>query len=265
MSLTFCSLGSGSKGNSYLLASEKTKLLVDAGLNAKNITCRLNEIGVDIKDITAILVTHEHSDHVSGINVLCKKYGIDVYANEKTMLKLVSKKVITENKNMRIFNVGESFYVGDIDVFPFKTPHDSACSCGFSLFCRGAKVTVATDIGHMTKTVLSACEYSDILVLEANHDVQMLIDGPYTQYLKNRVGGAYGHLSNELCGKTLAYLLDKGLKQVLLAHLSEENNTPELALATVKQFLEEKGAKVGKDVCVEVADQHLVSKCYLIE
>lgn len=265
MALTFCALGSGSKGNSYLLASEKTKLLIDAGLNAKNIVGRLGEIGVDIKDINAILVTHEHSDHVAGINVICKKYGIDVYANEKTMLKLVSKKTVIENKNMRIFTNGESFYVGDIDVFPFKTPHDSACSCGFSLFCRGAKITVATDIGHMTKTVLSACEHSDVLVLEANHDVQMLVDGPYTQYLKNRVGGAYGHLSNELCGKTLAYLLDKGLKQVLLAHLSEENNTPELALKTVTQFLEEKGAQVGKDVFVDVAEQNNVGKCYLVE
>ena len=265
MSLTFCSLGSGSKGNSYLLASKKTKLLIDAGLNAKNIAYRLSEIGVDIKDITAILVTHEHSDHVAGIKVLSKKYDIPVYANEKTMLKLLGKDTIAENKNARTFSLGESFYIGDIDIYPFKTPHDSVCSCGFSLFCRGAKVTIATDIGHMTKTVLSACEYSDILVLEANHDVQMLMEGPYTQYLKNRVQGAYGHLSNEVCGKTLAYLLDKGLKQVILAHLSQENNTCELALKTVTQFLEEKGAVIGKDVLVDIATQDELGKCYLIE
>ncbi len=264
MSLIFCSLGSGSKGNCYLLASEKTKLLIDAGLNSKNIVLKLEELGVSAEEISAILVTHEHSDHVAGIKVFSKKYNVPVYANEKTMLKLFEKEVISENKNARTFTVGESFYVNDIDVYPFKTPHDSACSCGFSFFCRGAKVTVATDIGHMTKTVLSACENSDVLVLEANHDVQMLIDGPYSPYLKNRVQGAYGHLSNEVCGKTLAYLLDKGLKQVLLAHLSQENNTAELALETVTEFLKEKGAVVGKDVFVDVADQNERGKCYLI-
>lgn len=262
VAVTFCALGSGSKGNSYLVAGNKNRILIDAGLTAKTIEGHLAAIGVHPAELDGILVTHEHSDHIAGIKVFAGRYDIPVYANEPTMLALLKKTGGLREKNIRIFTTGEDFFVGEFDITPFKTPHDSASSCGFSVYCRGSKVTVATDIGHMTRTVLNACKGSDILVLEANHDMDMLLNGPYSPFLKQRVQGPNGHLSNDVCGKTLAYLLDEGLKQVVLAHLSEENNQPQLAYSTVCAFLEERGATVGKDVLVDIAAQHQRGKCY---
>ena len=178
------------------------------------------------------------------------------------MIALLRKTGGLEEKNIRLFTTGEDFFIGEFDITPFKTPHDSASPCGFSVYCRGSKITVATDIGHMTRTVLNACKGSDILVLEANHDLDMLLNGPYSPFLKQRVQGPNGHLSNDVCGKTLAYLLDEGLKQIILAHLSEENNLPQLAYSTVCTFLQERGAIAGRDVYVDVAAQYQRGKCY---
>ena len=262
MAVTFCALGSGSKGNSYLVAGNNNRILVDAGLTAKTIECHLSAIGVYPGELDGILVTHEHTDHIAGIKVLSKRYDIPVYANEPTMIALLRKTGGLEEKNIRIFTTGEDFFIGEFDITPFKTPHDSASPCGFSVYCRGSKITVATDIGHMTRTVLNACKGSDILVLEANHDLDMLLNGPYSPFLKQRVQGPNGHLSNDVCGKTLAYLLDEGLKQIILAHLSEENNLPQLAYSTVCTFLQERGAVAGRDVYVDVAAQYQRGKCY---
>ncbi len=264
MALTFCTLGSGSKGNSYLIATEKNKILIDAGLSAKYICTALEEIGVSANEIDGIIITHEHSDHIAGTRVLSKKYGIPLYANEKTLAEVARKYSDIESKNLRTFNNGESFYIGGFDISPFKTPHDSVSSCGFSVYSGINKVTVATDIGHMTRNVLENLKNSDILVLEANHDLDMLINGPYNAFLKQRVQGPNGHLSNEVCGKTLAYLLDYGLNRVVLAHLSEENNTPECAYNTVIKHLNERGAEDGKDVFIEIASQNERGKCYRI-
>ena len=264
MAITFCSLGSGSKGNSYLVADENNKILIDAGFSSKIVETRLESIGVKPNEINGIVITHEHSDHISGVNVFSRKFDIPVYANEKTMLAMLKKCGGLDEKNIRIFNNNEDFHIGRLDITPFKTPHDSVCSCGFSVFSKGCKVTVATDLGHVTKRVVNACVNSDILVLEANHDIQMLLNGPYTQFLKQRVQGPNGHLSNDLCGKTIAYLLDYGIKQVFLAHLSKENNTHAIALETVCSHIEQRGAKNGVDVNIETLMQDAPSKCYRI-
>ncbi len=262
MSVTFCALGSGSKGNSYLIATEKNKILVDAGLSAKCIADNLNELGVKPNEIDGIIVTHEHMDHIAGIKVFSKKYDVPVYANEKTMGAILHKIPDMESKNVRTFTNSQSFYIGSLDISPFKTPHDSACSCGFSIYSGLNKITVATDLGHMNSSILENLKHSDILVLEANHDLEMLIKGPYSPFLKQRVQGPKGHLSNDLCGETLAYLLDYGLKQVILAHLSEENNTPSLAYNTVCSHLYKRGAQDKVDVNIDIAMQHTRGKCY---
>lgn len=264
MSVIFCALGSGSKGNSYLIGNEKNKILVDAGLSAKCIADNLLELGVKPSEIDGIIVTHEHMDHIAGIRVLSKKYGIPVYANEKTMSAILHKMPDMESRFIRTFKNSENFYIGTLDVSPFKTPHDSVCSCGFSVYSGINKVTVATDLGHMNSSVMENLKYSDILVLEANHDIQMLIKGPYSPFLKQRVQGPKGHLSNDLCGQTLAKLLDYGLNKVILAHLSEENNTHEIAYNTVVKHLLERGAKDKKDVFIDVASQTQRGKCYRI-
>lgn len=262
MAVTFCTLGSGSKGNSYLIAGEKTKILVDAGLTAKAITDRLQEIHVAGEEINGIIITHEHIDHIAGVRVFSQKFQVPVYANAPTMGEILRKQPGIEKQNIRLFTTGESFLIGKMEILPFKTPHDSISSCAFSVFCGNSKITVATDIGHMTKTILEACKYSDLLVLEANHDLQMLLNGPYSPFLKQRIQGPNGHLSNDICGKTIAHLLDYGLKQVILAHLSEENNTPECAYRAVCDQLALRGAQDGKDVYIEVAAQHRRGKCY---
>lgn len=265
MAVTFCTLGSGSKGNSYLIKGDKNTILVDAGLTAKTITKHLAELDVNPSDIDGIIITHEHSDHIGGVNVLSKNYSIPVYANEKTMLQVLRKCPGIASKNVRTFITGEDFFIGEMNICPFKTPHDSVDSCGFSVYCKRNKITVATDLGHMTKTVLEALKQSDLLVLEANHDLDMLINGPYPPYLKQRVQGPKGHLANGVCADTAAHLLDFGLKQLILAHLSEENNTPELAYTAVCSALSARGAKDKKDVNVEVAAQYQRGKCFLLE
>lgn len=262
MSVTFCALGSGSKGNSYLVATEKNKILIDAGLSAKCIGDNLLELGVSPKEIDGIIVTHEHADHIGGIRVFSKKYDVPVYANEKTMAAILRKVPDLSGKNVRTFENSKSFFIGGFDISPFKTPHDSACSCGFSVYSGMNKITIATDLGHVNSSILENLKNSDILVLESNHDLDMLIKGPYTPFLKQRVQGPRGHLSNDLCGQTLAYLLDYGIKQVILAHLSEENNTPQIAYNTVCAHLNKRGAKDGTDVIIDIAMQHARGKCY---
>ncbi len=264
MAVMFCALSSGSKGNSYLIKGEKNTILVDAGLNAKTTAMHLESIGVDPHEIDGIIVTHEHSDHICGIKVLTKKYNIPIYANEKTMAKITSKADTILPQNIRTFTNGEDFFIGEMNITPFKTPHDSVDSCGFSIYCKQNKITVATDLGHMTKTILSNCENSDLLVLEANHDLEMLQNGPYSEKLKSRIQGPHGHISNDMCGKTAAYLLKHGLRQLILAHLSDENNTPDLAYSTVFEYLQNEGAQVGKDVFLDVALQSQRGKCYLL-
>lgn len=264
MSVTFCTLGSGSKGNCYLVATEKNKILVDAGLSAKNIKENLLELGVSPCEIDGIIVTHEHADHINGVRVFSKKYDVPVYANEKTMAAILRKIPDLAPKNVRTFENSKSFFIGGFDISPFKTPHDSACSCGFSIYSGINKVTVATDLGHINSSIVENLKHSDILVLESNHDLEMLIKGPYSPFLKQRVQGSRGHLSNELCGQTLAYLLDYGLKQVILAHLSEDNNTPELAYNTVCAHLNKRGAKDGVDVNIDIAKQYQRGNYYRI-
>lgn len=261
----FCALSSGSKGNSYLVAGEKSRILIDAGTTAKYLTDSLTSIGVSPEELDGIVVTHEHSDHIAAIKVLAKKYDLPVYANAKTMQEILAKSGELPKKNVRVFETGVDFCIGDLDIVPFRTPHDSVSSCGFSVYHKANKLTVATDIGHMTKTVLEACKQSDLLVLEANHDVDMLLNGPYSPYLKQRVQGPNGHLCNEVCGKTLAYLLDFGLKQAILAHLSEENNTPETAYKTVCDCLAERGAADQKDIRLDIALQNQRGRCYKLE
>lgn len=265
MGLTFCSLASGSKGNAYVLCSGRAKILIDAGISAKRIKDQLAEIGVAPESLDGILVTHEHSDHINGIRVLSSKYDIPVYANEETMEELLHKCPELAPKNVRTFSAGENFYIQDIDISPFATPHDSVYSVGYSLYNGQHKVTVATDLGHMNARILQAAANSDILVLESNHDLHMLINGPYPQMLKRRIQGKYGHLSNEACGRTLAQLCKGHIGQVLLAHLSEENNTPQTAYATVKAILEDEGIALGKDVMLDVAVQERRSACYILK
>ncbi len=235
--LKFCSLYSGSTGNSLYVQSDCSKILIDAGESAKKIENALSSISVNISDLDGILVTHEHSDHVKSLGTISKKYNIPVFANNETWDAMPKQKDKIEEKNQKHFNVSEKFNIGDLEILPFSIPHDAANPCGFNIFNNSSKLSIATDLGHMTKDIISKLENSSFLLLESNYDPQILKLCSYPYLLKERIAGPNGHLSNIMAGKTISYLLKYGLKEVMLGHLSKENNFPELAYQTVTQEL----------------------------
>lgn len=229
----FCSLYSGSSGNSLFVQTENTKILIDAGESAKKITEALSLIHVDVNELDGILVTHEHSDHVKGLGTLSKKYNIPVYANVKTWDAMPEQDAKILDVNHKIFNPSENFEIGDLKISPFSIPHDAANPCGFNIFHENRKISIATDIGHMTSPVIHKLEDSSFILLEANYDPNILKCSRYPYALKERIAGPNGHLANSDAGKTVSYLMKSGLSKAMLGHLSKENNFPELAYKTV--------------------------------
>lgn len=234
----FCTLYSGSSGNCSLIQTDSTKILIDAGQSAKKIEEALNTINVDPFSINGILVTHEHSDHVKGLGILSKKFHIPVYANIETWNAMQNQKEKIENENIKFFSFNK-LSIGDIDVRPFSIPHDAANPCGFNVYHNDKKMSIATDIGHIDKEILESLSNSNFLLLEANYEPEVLKYSKYPYLLKSRISGPNGHLSNIDAGKTISYLVNRGLDKVMLGHLSHENNFPELAYKTVVEQLME--------------------------
>ena len=234
----FCTLYSGSSGNCSFVQTDSTKILVDAGQSAKKIEEALSSIDVDPFSIDGILVTHEHSDHIKGIGILSKKFHIPVYANLETWNAMEKQKEKVEEDNIKLFTFNK-FSIGDINVKPFSIPHDAANPCGFNIFNNDKKISIATDIGHMNMKILQNLLNSDFLLLEANYEPEVLRYSKYPYLLKSRISGPNGHLSNIDAGKTISYLVNKGLDKVMLGHLSNESNFPELAYKTVVEQLME--------------------------
>ena len=264
MRLTLCPLVSGSSGNSIYISCGGVRLLVDAGVSAARIEANLREIGVDIRDIDGLLITHEHVDHIRGIGVLCRKYGIPVYANEGTWQGIFLKETHIPARCVRTFFTGEDFYIGGMNINPFPIPHDANEPVGFAFNARGLRCAVATDIGHINKTWMNAVSGCQALVLEANHDIEMVERGPYPKRLQNRILGRNGHLNNVDCAKALLELAKHGARAVSLAHLSADNNLPELAYNTVCEALWEAGLTVGEDISVSVARRDRVSDMLIV-
>lgn len=229
----FCSLFSGSTGNSLLIQSDNTKVLVDAGESAKKIVSALSLLDVDISDIDAILVTHEHSDHVKSLGTLSKKYSIPVYANKKTWDAMSDQREKILNENQKTFDTNKEFEVKDLSFRPFQIPHDAADPCGFNIFNKDKKISIATDLGHITPEILNSLEKSSFILLESNYDSNILKYSKYPYSLKQRIAGPNGHLSNNTSGILISKLINTGLSSVMLGHLSKENNFPELAYKTV--------------------------------
>lgn len=231
--LSFTSLYSGSTGNSLLVQTENTNILIDTGVSAKKIIDALTSFDININNIDAILITHEHIDHVNSLGTLSSRYNIPVYANQKTWENMAKQREKISEENQKLFNINEEFEINDLKINSFSIPHDAADPCGFNIYKDNKKISIATDIGHMNKEILSKLEGSNFLMLEANYDPEILKCCSYPYKLKTRISGPNGHLSNEMAGKTISYLLNKGLTKVTLGHLSKENNFPELAYKTV--------------------------------
>ena len=264
MQLTLCPLVSGSAGNSIYISCGGVKLLVDCGVSAARVVANLREIGVSIDDIDGILITHEHVDHVRGLGVLCRKHGVPVYANEGTWQGIFLKETNIPARCVRTFFTGEDFYIGGMNIRPFSIPHDATEPVGFAFDYQGMRCAVATDIGHITQGWMNAISGCQALVLEANHDVEMVERGPYPKRLQQRILGRSGHLNNADCAKALLTLAKNGVKAVSLAHLSADNNLPELAYNTVCEALADAGYRVGEDISVTVARRDRVSDMMIL-
>lgn len=232
----FCSLFSGSSGNCSLVQTNSTKILIDAGESTKKICDALTSIQIDPTCIDAILITHEHSDHVKGLGTFSKKFNIPVYANKETWDAMKSQREKIEEKNINYFSF-DKFSIKDLDINPFSIPHDAANPCGFNIYHNNKKISIATDIGHINKEIIDNLKNSSFLLLEANYEPEVLKCSSYPYLLKERIKGPTGHLSNLDAGKTISYLTNHGLNNVMLGHLSKENNFPELAYKTVVEEL----------------------------
>ncbi|MBR2786022.1 MAG: MBL fold metallo-hydrolase [Clostridia bacterium] len=248
----FCSLYSGSSGNSLFVQTNKTKLLVDCGESAKKIITSLSDIDINIEDIDAILITHEHIDHVKSLGTLSKKYNIPVYTNIETLNAMPEQKNKIKTSNVHLFDFSKDFSIGDLQIHPFPIPHDAANPSAFNIFYNDKKLSIATDIGHITPEIMNNLEKSIFLLLESNYDPNILKCSPYPYHLKKRIAGPYGHLSNNVAAETIAHLINLGLKNVVLGHLSKENNFPELAYKTViDEIIHQKYSE--KDINLSVA------------
>ncbi len=253
-------LASGSTGNAIYVATERTSLLIDVGITGKQAEASLQEIGVDPSELKAILVTHEHVDHIKGIGVMARRYKIPIYANEKTWGELDGQIGTIAESQRHQFEIGEKKEFEDLGVESFGISHDAVEPMGFCFYHGNKKLSVATDLGYVSSRIMETIRGADAYVFESNHDVEMLRMSSYPWSIKRRILSDVGHLSNETAGEALSELLMGQAERVFLAHLSKENNMMELARLTVKNILEEKGLKVGNDVHLRDTYPHRPTK-----
>ena len=234
--MKFCSITSGSSGNCIFAGSSGTSVLIDAGISGKRIEQGLNEIEMSLPDINGILVTHEHSDHVKGLGVLARRYGIPVYTTKGTAgsLKEMTSVGKIPSSLINIIRADEAFTIGDLEVLPFAISHDASEPVGFRISHGGVSCAVATDMGCYDDYIVEKLSGLNVLLLESNHDVRMLEAGRYPYVLKRRILGDKGHLSNETAGQLLSKVLHDSMDAIFLGHLSEENNYEDLAFETVR-------------------------------
>lgn len=258
--LEFCSLYSGSSGNCLFVNSNNTKILVDCGTSCKKIVDGLQSINYSIEDIDAILVTHEHSDHVQSLGAVSKKFDIPVFANIETWNAMEKQKEKILPQNINFFKNDEDFVLNDLTIHPFSTPHDAANPCGFTIHNGKKKLSIATDLGHVNDSLLSNLEKSSFILLESNYEPELLKVSNYPYLLKRRIAGPSGHISNEDSGNVIAKLMEKkDLKQVMLGHLSKENNFPEMAYKTVAEQLMNSNQDLN-EISISVASRSIPGK-----
>ena len=262
--LTFATLASGSSGNAALVSWGNTHILLDAGISARRITTGLKALGVDPARISAVLITHEHHDHISGLPVLTKKVRSPIFSSGPTCGEICRRVPFVEDL-LRRQEPGTGIQIGELWVESFPTPHDAAGSVGYSISAGGCRMVLCTDLGHITPEVRRAVEGCDLLVCETNHDEDWVRSGPYPYPLKRRVLGDYGHLSNEAGAELAALGVQSGARTVVLAHLSAENNTPAHAREAVCRRLRSMGCDPERDVTLAVAPRGDLGPVYRLE
>ena len=262
MEIKFCSLSSGSSGNCQYLGTARTKILIDAGLSGKRIESLLSSIDVRPEEIDYILVTHEHIDHVKGVGVLSRRYDIPILANEKTWLAMEGLIGEIDPENIRVFQSERAFELDDLGIYPFKIFHDAAEPVGYSIYYKKRKISIMTDTGWVNDNMKNAIKDSSLYLIESNHDIKMLKEGSYPWYLKHRILSTKGHLSNIDAARVLTEVLEGNGEIVLLGHLSKDNNIPELAYNTVKEYIEHYGLRVEKNLTLHLTYRDRVGKVY---
>jgi len=255
-----CALRSGSSGNAIFLGNRETRLLIDAGICARSVEQSLAEIDESASDLDALLVTHEHSDHIAGIGVMMRRYRLPLYVNSATWLAMQKTIGKVDPELVHLISPGEQLAIGDFAVTSFSTPHDAVDPVGYRVETDRGVFAVLTDLGHAETQLLQHVAGSLAVLIEANYDPMMLMAGKYPYFLKQRISGGQGHLSNEDCGRAMIQLIKWGTKHFQLAHLSKDNNYPELAMLTVEQMLAETGAKTGLDYTLSIARRYAVSQ-----
>lgn len=252
MSILVSLLGSGSRGNATFVHTERVRLLIDAGMSRKEIGKRLMAIGEDPDRVDAVLVTHEHTDHASALPALLKELPLEAYLTSGTIEALHAENYTLNGSTIVPISPGAAFDIGDVEVLPFLVPHDAEEPVAFSLRYRGIKVTQVTDLGHISALVAEHVRGSNVLVLESNHDLDMLRMGPYPWNLKQRLMSRLGHLSNTAVGRFLREQYDGQAQRLILAHISSKNNHPEVARQEALRALESRGLDTN---CLDVASQ----------
>lgn len=249
----FCNLYSGSSGNCSFVGTDNVNILIDCGESQKKITTALESIGKNISNIDAIVITHEHSDHIKNLGAISKKYNIPVYANEKTFTNMPEQTKLINEENKKIFKTNDYFEIGDLKFHPFHIPHDAADPCGYNIYNDENKISIATDIGHMENEILHKLEGSKFLLLESNYEPEILKYAKYPYYLKRRIAGPNGHLSNQEAGETIVKLSYSGVNNIMLGHLSNNTNFPELAYKTVMDEII--NSKINNNLTLTVASR----------
>ena len=264
MGLQFSPLLSSSSGNASLVATDKTALLIDAGATGSAIEKAISEVGQFAGRLDGILITHEHTDHIKGAGVLSRKYNLPIYATAGTWEQMSGKIGEVASRNMRVID-GHEFLIGDICAQPIALSHDAADPVGYAIMGGGRKVSILTDTGKVTTQMLDAAAGSTIVLLESNHDIDMLRNGEYPYRLKNRILSTKGHLSNVDAGQAAVELFRRGVRGILLGHLSSHNNLKQLAYDTVYNCCMQAGIAVGKEMALATANRHSVTGTYQLK
>ena len=266
--MKFISFGSGSSGNCYLLTTPNDALLIDLGVGLRGLKKDCREYGFSLSQVHHVLITHDHADHIKSVGSFSNDYHIPVYATRDVHIGINRNYCITQkipSELARVIKKDETFQVGDFQVTPFGVPHDSSDNVGYFIEAEGTNFCIMTDVGKVTDEMKEYIRRAHHLVIEANHDEEMVMNGPYPQFLKTRILSETGHLSNRNCGLALVENMTENMRNVWLCHLSEENNHPELARKTVESVLRDFGIIAGVDFKLEVLKRNSPSGIFELD
>jgi phosphoribosyl 1,2-cyclic phosphodiesterase len=260
MELNFCSLSSGSSGNCYYFGNEFNGILIDAGIPAGTIRKFLKNNGISMETIMGVLVTHNHTDHIRGLELLTRKNNLPVFTTNKIWKSVVPRIKNASGITAHEITLNQKFHLTGFDIEAFPVSHDAPETIGFHICSGDLKITIATDLGHICETSTPYMEAANLLVIESNYDEKMLMDGAYPHFLKARILSDHGHLGNHQCAAFLADIVGENLHHICLAHLSSKNNTPYLALQTLQQTFEKKGIGLNGHPQISVLNRHMPSE-----